>query len=286
MDGLPILRHLRQLSCTTREPLDLAFVRGLSSLEKLVVSPARDLSGLLGCNISELELHTRSGQLVSLGPLRPLSALRRLRVRGQATDLRAITALRELEDLSLGALSLTALKVLSSLSGLKSLELSGVALRDLSPIAFLRAPSTLAIVESPEALDVAGLKAWARSLRTLTLVGKVRDLAPLGQLSNLHSLTLTRGLRLADTSLLASMGSLAEFTTADHIDWSTVPLPASLSRLQLGSSHVSLKGLRCENPLTVVIDEAATMDKESKKLGPNIVIKRVRLSDVWLSRQQ
>lgn len=138
--------------------------------------------------------------------------LRKLGLRGifgEVTDVRGLSACRELETLVLyGFTKLTDLGPLAQLANLQGLELVFSAMSDLRPLTGLTSLKALRLSFCPSVEDLTPLGAL-KNLTRLDLTGcaMVNDVRPLAQLPALAELALA-GTRVTDLSPLSGKSQL------------------------------------------------------------------------------
>lgn len=227
-----------------------------------------DLSGLeCWTNLEQLSLV--GGAVTDLTPLQHLGALRRLELSCSAvTDLSPLGGLVSLESLSLrrdfdcvAPPPLSSFGSLADLTGLRSLDVSGNRVADLSPLAGLGRLRVL-VAENNQITSVSAL-AGLKSLETLRLSGNqiedveplavlpvprllalgdngLGDVAPLGALGSLVELHLRHN-EIADVSALAGLSNLLELDVAQNDIAAVAPLAelVGLTLLNLAENQVS-----------------------------------------------
>ncbi|MEV7045700.1 hypothetical protein [Amycolatopsis sp. NPDC051061] len=218
---LPRLRHLTRLRCRFADGYgQLDFMRELPRLDSLVVEDIAgyDLPSLSGAGLTQLTLTGPPlRESTDLSPLAEVRGLRSIEVRVATHGWSALAELPSLKHLQLSWIHDPAeLADLVPLTGLRSLSLSHVfRLSDLTPLAFLTAPASLAFLGCKALEDVSLLSRWAADLRRLRLIAcPPADPTPIAGLTGLKLLDLT-ATDLADLSLLSGLRQLQDLRLRD-----------------------------------------------------------------------
>jgi hypothetical protein len=202
------------------EPLIAATTVVLTAISSIVVhrlEPAgitddelrRGLAMLPNLRVLEVNVTVRGDHLELLASAPGLRKLGLRGIFGEVTDVRGLSACRELETLVLyGFTKLTDLGPLAQLANLQGLELVFSAMSDLRPLTGLTSLKALRLSFCPSVEDLTPLGAL-KNLTRLDLTGcaMVNDVRPLAQLPALAELALA-GTRVTDLSPLSGKSQL------------------------------------------------------------------------------
>ncbi len=262
---LPHLRHLEQLRCRFTDGYGrLDFMRDLPRLESLVVEDIAgyDLSSLSGSGLTHLTLTGPPlRESTDLTPLAEVRGLRSFEARVATHGWPALAELPDLQHLQLSWIHDPAeLADLVPLTGLRSLSLShAFRLDDLTPLAFLTAPTSLAFLGCKALEDVSLLTRWAPGLRRLRLIAcPPVDPAPLAELTELRLLDLT-ATDLPDLALLSGLRQLEDLRLRDLRGMPGLSPLADLDRLEkltvTGMGRLDLRPLAGRPKLSIRISD-------------------------------
>ena len=226
----------------------------LNQTELTNLSPLANLVALEDLNLGITD------RVTDLSPLSSLTHLRKLRLESAIDnmnltigDLSPLSSLTELEDLSIFVDGIQDLNWLIPLTNLRVLKLWGEhavytdvdALSGLTKLEELVLPYTL--YEDPPIYNIQGLSEMSE-MRDLQIPGNVDDLAPLQNMTQLQSLSVSGGGDVADSqqgelfTSLEPLRGLTELTYLDLLLWNR-PVPVDLEPL---SNLTKLQSLRLD----------------------------------------
>lgn len=262
---LPHLRHLNGLRCRFTDGYGrLDFMRGLPRLRSLVVEDITgyDLPSLSGTGLTHLTLAGPPlRESTDLSPLAEVRGLRSIEARVATHGWSALAELPDLKHLQLSWIHDPAeLAELVTLTGLRSLSLShAFRLDDLTPLAFLVAPTSLAFLGCKALEDVSLLTRWASGLRWLRIIAcPPVDPAPIAELTKLRLLDLT-ATDLPDLAMLSRLRELEDLRLRDLRGMPDLVPLTGLDRLRkltvTGMGRLDLRPLAGRAGLVVRISE-------------------------------
>ena len=232
-------------------------LRQLDLLNQTELTNLSPLANLVALEDLDLGITDR---VTDLSPLSSLTHLRKLRLESAIGnmnltigDLSPLSSLTELEDLSIFVDGIQDLNWLIPLTNLRVLKLWGEhavytdvdALSGLTKLEELVLPYTL--YEDPPIYNIQGLSEMSE-MRDLQIPGNVDDLAPLQNMTQLQSLSVSGGGDVADSqqgelfTSLEPLRGLTELTYLDLLLWNR-PVPVDLEPL---SNLTKLQSLRLD----------------------------------------
>ncbi|MFF0471944.1 hypothetical protein ACFYPX_31505 [Micromonospora zamorensis] len=246
-----LLRSVKTVRITLHEPVDLSELNEVPSIIAILL-----LGGAVG-DLANLRRHTRLEYLyvnnspVQVNPanLSCLTQLNALAFWGhqELRDIDFLGGLGRLEALHLGELgAVRDLSPLYALDKLQQLGLSKVPALDPGRMAFAHNLTSLNILEVAESAGgLPSLVAGSPNLRSLFLDDSpwIRDLAPLGELKHLESVSLNR-LPISDLRPLAAAGTVTSCEIFDCPDLSDY---SPLAELPL--NYLSIRAARRSLPI-------------------------------------
>lgn len=270
---LPALRHLRHLhslrvSVFDNEPVDIHFIRDLSKLAWVNVPDLHDLGPLAGTAVEGIwqSLFDRSSpEALSLAPLADLPQLRSLGVAGRkVSHIDTLHQLTQLDTLYLFRLdSAAAVEALTPLRSLQNLGVGAPDLVDLRPICTFEGLGNLAIESAPAFADLSGVTKWSATLASLQYWEcPAVDLTPLASLHQLRSLVL-RPNEAVDLSAIRHLPKLAEVMLGNNKLPDLAPLAqlSTLARLKvIYAAEVDLSPLAGREGLQVTVGKRAIVE--------------------------
>lgn len=236
---LPSLQHL---SVTSDELEDIRPLGALSTLNSLEIyaSQVKDISPLAAlAELRSLDLFC-SKDLYTLRPLSALKQLQRLSVyEGGGQSLEPLNGLELIEELSLYKLSITNIEPLKHLRSLKTLRLTDSKASDIGPLRHCRNLTSL-MLENASVTDLAPLADLILLERLYANRNSIKNLGPIAKMSKLQDLSIDYT-EVGNTAALAELGALSSFS-ANFSKISDLSGLAKLTRLRvLSLNHTPVR---------------------------------------------
>lgn len=209
----------------------------LNCSEKYLMSNAslKDLAQLF--NLKSLSFYGKKTTLTDVTPLAKLTALTTLNIYstscsssfGRIKNLLPLSALSELQELSLTCNQISDIKPLASLTKLLQIHLDANSISDLSPLSQLKNLTSITLYANP-VKDITALSGLTNLTSLMFDADPIEDLSPLANLTNLEALYLCCGGKIHDVSPLANLHKLAYLDLGFNTIRDISPL-AGLSKL-------------------------------------------------------
>jgi hypothetical protein len=276
------LRKVRSLSCIVPPGRDLDFIPPQMEHLKLTTDHSVDLVTLAAPLLYSLTIALRgSSAEIDLSPLSTFTRLAHVSViGGVARRLGALCEIATMSQLQLSrAVRASDLASIRGTMLLERLQLDQVIdLVDLDVLGFLKAPSELAIANSPRLRSVDAVKRFAGSLRALAIRNcKAFNLAPLLALTKLEELDVT-DTPISDFRVLADLPRLRILRLSSARTRRALEALAgcaNLHELHIGpGGMVDVSGLSAIRGLSIHVDAVTTIKGEGALDSSSCVVRQ------------